>query len=109
MSNLGPQFGPLYHGTEYDVEVGDVIRPGARPSHYPEHWGTSEYAWATRHPSEAMLHGSNRYTVEPVDPADLLRDSREPHAWASQAGFRVTGRLSTDDLREHISRYRRKS
>lgn len=107
MSNLNPdQFGSLYHGTDHEVEVGDVIRPGARPSNYPEHWGTSQYAWATSHPSEVMLHGSNRYTVAPVDPSDVKPDDREPNAWASKAGFKVTGRLSNEDMKTHVARFR---
>lgn len=108
--HLGPQF-DLYHGSEHDMEVGDVVEPGGRKSNYPESWGTSGYAWATEHPSEAMLHAGSRgsvYTVEPVD-ADLVPDDREPHAWASKSGYRVTGRIPVSDvdkMREHIARFR---
>lgn len=99
----------FYHGSSHEIAVGDVVSPGARPSNYPESWGTSQYAFATKHPSEAMLHGDHRYLVEPVDHEDIQPDDREPHAYASQAGFRVVAHLDTAAMREHVRTYRRQS
>lgn len=99
---------PLYHGSSHAFEVGDTVTPGGGPSNYPEHWGTSQYAWATKHPSEAMLHSGSGsvYSVEPLRD-DLVPDPREPHAYASESGFRVTEVLGREALKQHIARYRR--
>jgi hypothetical protein len=106
LDNLSQHQFPLYHGSDHEIDVGDTIRPGARPSNYPGKWGTSEHAYATAHPTEAMLHGDHRYLVEPVDHEDVQPDPREPHAYTSTAGYRVVQHLSTDDMREHIKTYR---
>ena len=95
---------PLFHGTQADLKVGDVVVPDAS--------GHGNYAWATKHPRYAehfakITRGNNPnpqmfgsiYTVEPVDAKESKKlsravggtDLRKQPVRVSKKGFKVTG------------------
>lgn len=94
------QFPTLYHGTNHEIQHGDVVRAGVKPSNYPDHWDqVSTHAYATSSPGWGIGHGRNVYEVEPMDHEDA--ESVGKHEYRSQAGFRVVGGpLPMDTLKE---------
>lgn len=88
--HLNPQ--QFYHGTNKELNVGDVVVPSGDS-------GYKRWAYATLKPQHAKTFGSNVYTVKPVDdvspPRWMERYDNEPRMQevTSRAGFQVVSKL----------------
>lgn len=98
--NLSAQ---LFHGTDADLKVGDVVKP-------TKGWTGKTLSWASTSPNYAWDFASVRrsnnpnnpmfgsiYTVEPVDEKEMQKTSNKDTVGmsnlfrASKKGFKVTG------------------
>lgn len=104
--HLNPQqFGPMYHGTDFEFKPGDVVSP----RNYPTAYATNNPIWASIFANDRSRFGGpnngptgNRprlYRVEPMDESDvesgLMGTGIVVHK--SAKGFRVVGE---EDLRD---------
>jgi len=106
--NLSPQqFGPMFHGTHRDYQVGDIIAPrlmahayaGYRP-HTAAHYAQDRAEGDIFGEGQASVDGQhvlfgNVYRVEPVDPSDV-EDYPHGGGYRSKKGFRVVEHVGTN-------------
>jgi hypothetical protein len=64
------QFSPYYHGTEVDLEPGQMVEPGRRLEHV---YATSHPGWARVYSGRMRKYGGNPriYEVHPTGPVEM--------------------------------------
>ena len=88
----------LYHASDVDLNVGDVVTP----KNY-------SHAYASNHAEHARQWGQNVYSVEPVDAEEMAETTKNNQKWLKDVDWDPNDNDQINSLRDHLATVNSKS